>query len=263
MKMERGTVHSKLFNTSDAQINPATEDKQDTLIAKDFATETTLAAVKTAVETIDNFISGTKGLVTEDNSAAIKTAVELIDNFISGARGLVTEDNSASILTQLQNIDAGKVEEATFTSRVGEVQASPTANTLLARLKSIEDKLDTLETTNNAVQAAVAVIDNFISGTKGLVTEDSAAAIKTAVETIDNFISGARGLVTEDNSAAALTALQLIDNMIAGNEAQVDIVTDQPKDRTVDNQGVALQTDAIMNDTTVLTPKFAIIDAET
>lgn len=32
-------------------------------------------------------------------------------------------------------------------------------------------------------------------------------------------------------------------------------------DRTVDNVGVALQTDALMNDTTALTPKFAVIDA--
>ncbi len=48
------------------------------------ATETTLGSVKTAVETIDNFISGARGLVTEDNSAAIKTAVETIDNAISG-----------------------------------------------------------------------------------------------------------------------------------------------------------------------------------
>lgn len=47
-----------------------------------FATETTLGSVKTAVETIDNFISGSRGLVTEDNSAAIKTSVELIDDAI-------------------------------------------------------------------------------------------------------------------------------------------------------------------------------------
>jgi len=33
----------------------------------------------------------------------IKTAVEIIDNFISGARGLVTEDNSASILAAVQD----------------------------------------------------------------------------------------------------------------------------------------------------------------
>ena len=45
------------------QINPATED--------------TLALVKTAVEIIDNFISGTKGLVTEDNSAAILAKLDI------------------------------------------------------------------------------------------------------------------------------------------------------------------------------------------
>lgn len=71
------------------------------------ATEATLAAVKTAVETIDNAIAGTEmqvdivtmpaisgtvtanigttnGLALETTQAAIKTAVELIDNAISG-----------------------------------------------------------------------------------------------------------------------------------------------------------------------------------
>lgn len=33
------------------------------------------------------------------------------------------------------------------------------------------------------------------------------------------------------------------------------------RDRTTDNMGVALQTDAIMNDASVLTPKFAVLDA--
>lgn len=68
-------------------------------------TEASAAAIKTAVETIDNFISGSRGLVTEDNSAAIKTAVEVIDNFISGSRGLVTEDNSEAIKASLDIID--------------------------------------------------------------------------------------------------------------------------------------------------------------
>lgn len=76
----------------------ATSAKQDTQTAS-------LDAIKTAVETIDNFISSNRGLVTEDNSAAIKTAVETLDNFISGSRGLVTEDNSAAILAAVQVID--------------------------------------------------------------------------------------------------------------------------------------------------------------
>lgn len=76
--------------------------------------QTALDAIKTAVETIDNFISGARGLVTEDNSGAIKTAVETIDNFIVGARGLVTEDNSAAILTRANLLLA----DATFTGRI-------------------------------------------------------------------------------------------------------------------------------------------------
>jgi hypothetical protein len=35
------------------------------------------------------------------NLAAVRTALEIIDNFISGNRGLVTEDNSAAILAAL------------------------------------------------------------------------------------------------------------------------------------------------------------------
>lgn len=75
------------------------------LQVKDGDLETLLTSIKTAVEIIDNFISGTKGLVTEDNSLAIKTAVQVIDNFISGSRGLVTEDNSLSIKNAVQTID--------------------------------------------------------------------------------------------------------------------------------------------------------------
>ena len=54
--------------------------------------ETNSAAIKTAVELLDNAISGARMLVTEDNSAAIKTAVELLDNAISGT-ALRTKDN--------------------------------------------------------------------------------------------------------------------------------------------------------------------------
>jgi hypothetical protein len=68
------------------------------------ALEATLQSIRTAVETLDNYVSGSRALVTEDNSAAIRTAVETIDNFLSGSRGLVTEDNSAAILSALGSI---------------------------------------------------------------------------------------------------------------------------------------------------------------
>lgn len=91
----------------------------------DAATETTLVAIRTAVQLIDNFISGTRGLVTEDNSADIKTAVEIIDNFISGSRGLVTEDNSGAIKTSVELIDdAIKTDDAAFTPAVDKVMVT-------------------------------------------------------------------------------------------------------------------------------------------
>ena len=45
-------------------------------------TDVNTAAIKTAVQIIDNFITGSRGLVTEDNSAAIKTALELIQGYL-------------------------------------------------------------------------------------------------------------------------------------------------------------------------------------
>lgn len=75
-----------------------------------FATETTLAAVKTAVEIIDNFISGTKGLVTEDNSAAIAASLSILDDWdetnraavnpIAGQVGVQAGAGAVTALTQ-------------------------------------------------------------------------------------------------------------------------------------------------------------------
>lgn len=72
-------------NIAGAQINPATQD--------------TLALAETAIEAINTAIQA--GGITQTQLAAIQVAVQLIDNFIAGARGLVTEDNSAAILAEL------------------------------------------------------------------------------------------------------------------------------------------------------------------
>lgn len=94
-------INIKSGNPTTITATQATGTNLHTVVDSGAITETNSAAIKTAVEVIDNFISGSRGLVTEDSAAAIKTAVETIDNFISGARGLVTEDNSAAILTAL------------------------------------------------------------------------------------------------------------------------------------------------------------------
>lgn len=74
-----------------------------------------------------------------------------------------------------------------------------------------------------AVEAATEAINTAFQS--GGITHAQYVSMVTALQLLDNFISGSRGLVTEDNSAAIKTAVELIDNMISGNEAQVDVIT--------------------------------------
>lgn len=76
-------------NNAEDRINPATED--------------TLSLVLTALQLIDNFISGTRGLVTEDNSGAIKTALEIIDNMISGNSAIVQDKYVLPLATNVSS----------------------------------------------------------------------------------------------------------------------------------------------------------------
>lgn len=62
------------------------------------ALEATQQSVKTAVETIDNFISGARGLVTEDNSAAIKAALDTLNAAVSTAARQDTGNASLATL---------------------------------------------------------------------------------------------------------------------------------------------------------------------
>jgi len=101
-----------------------------------------------------------------------------------------------------------------------------------------------LETNSAALKTALEIIDNFISGARGLVTEDNSAAIKTAVEIIDNIVAGTEAQVdvitsalptgaataanqsTANTSLAAIqTAIEILDNIVSGTEAQVDVLT--------------------------------------
>jgi len=60
--VENKTVHKRinLLDSDNIIINPATEDKQDTLIATDFATETTLALIQAKTNNLDTALSGIK-----------------------------------------------------------------------------------------------------------------------------------------------------------------------------------------------------------
>ena len=79
-----------------------------TIAGKDFATQTTLAALNGKVTACNTGgVVVTSGAITETNSAAIKTAVELIDNAISGAGFNVTQQGGVAVSLNTGVRDAG------------------------------------------------------------------------------------------------------------------------------------------------------------
>jgi hypothetical protein len=139
--------------------------------------------------TVDGAVT-TSGTVTEASGSDIKTSVQLIDDAIyasdgalnkSMVMGAVLDDASTVAITENQG---GYLRMSSRRALLVEGVASGTA-------------LNTLDTNSAAIKTAVETIDNFISGSKGLVTEDNSGAIKTSVELIDNAISGAGFNITQ------------------------------------------------------------------
>lgn len=218
-------------------------------------TETNSAAIKTAVETIDNFISGSRGLVTEDNSAAIKTAVEIIDNFISGSRGLVTEDNSGSIKTSVELIDdAVKTDDAAFTPATDKVlmigaefdNSSPdsvdegdagalrmSANrNLFVNIRDAAGNERGLNVDANG-EVQISGIRNAITVSSHAVTNAGTFAIQDSEKIADNagFTDGTTkvlptGYIYDEVAGTALTENDIAAARINANRAQVNTIED-------------------------------------
>lgn len=145
---------------------------------------TELTAIKTAVEIIDNAISGSEMQVdivsggplgTEVTLDAIKTAVEIIDNAISGSEMQVDIVTSA--------LPAGAATEATLAA------ASATLTGITGKLGSLGQKASAgsapfvisteQEAILTAIQTAVEIIDNAIAGTEMQVDIVDIAGIST------------------------------------------------------------------------------------
>lgn len=84
-------------------------------------TEASAASIRTAVEVIDNFISGSRGLVTEDNSALIKAALDTLNAAVSTAANQVT--GNASIAVVASAVDTIGTSSPSTTMLIGGVDA--------------------------------------------------------------------------------------------------------------------------------------------
>jgi hypothetical protein len=136
----------------------------------------------------------TSALATETTIAGIKAGTDKIPSSPATDRATAGAPFAMRLSTGAAFYDA--VTEATFTGRIGEVQATPTTNTLLGRLKSIEDKLDALQTELNqkTEPANTQTISGSVtaSGTvavTGVSTEATLALIKAKTDNIDVALS--------------------------------------------------------------------------
>lgn len=159
------------------------------------STEATLSALKTLVDSLENALA---------SIATDKLRVSLVDALPAGTNNIGDVDVLSSVLptgAATQATLATLLTEAIFTGRLGEVQASPTANTVLDRLKQLLTGIVLAAGTNN-----IGDVDVLSS------------ALPTGASTAANQSTANTAL------SAIQTAVQLIDNVISGSEAQVDIV---------------------------------------
>lgn len=170
------------------------------------------------------------------------------DSIISELQDIETDLESA--VTQLQNIDAGKLEEATFTGRIGEVSATPTANTVLERLKQIQTSvssvatnttdaatettlttvaghLDTVETKLQSIIDNTDGLEGFVDGIEGLLT-----TLNGYVDQLEGYVDGLEGLITSTNTKLdTIASNQLPD----GHNVTVDNTNSNPIPTTIAN----------------------------
>jgi len=158
--------------------------------------ETNSAAIKTAVELIDNTIDGTEmqvdvvtmPTVTETNSAAIKTAVELIDNAIDGTEmqvdvvgPLPAGTNAIGKLAANSGVDIGDVD-------VTSLPALPTGTNAIGKLAA-----------NSGVDIGDVDVTSVIPGTAAT---NAGKAVDSAAGATD---TGIASLAIRDDSLSTLT----------------------------------------------------------
>lgn len=233
--------------------------------------------VKLAVDTDgDATLIDLDGLLT-----SIKTAVELIDNAISGSEmqvdviaALPAGTNAIGKLAANSGVDIGDVDVTSvpadpFGANADAAVAAGAAGSVQAKLRLVTSQLDSIKT-------AVELLDNAISGAEmqvdvvtsalpsGAATEATLGSIKTAVELLDNAISGSE--IQADIVAALPAGTNAIGKLAANSGVDigdVDVTSQPARAATVDAITAKLATDTIQNGLTALTPKFAVIDAAT
>lgn len=200
-QLESGNYAIKASAT--VEVEPAegaaTEDKQDT-------GNTSLASIATKIGEVQ----------------ASPTANTLLDRVKALLTGIVLAAGSARIgkVTVRNAADAADIDplaEATFTGRVGEVQASPTANTVLDRRKALLTGI-TLAAGTNMIGAVLLGADSTVATGEldGSTSADQCptvacklARFKARANNTGNVYIGVSGVTKPDGTTDATTGFEL------------------------------------------------------
>lgn len=204
---------------------------------------TILTAIQTAVQIIDNIVSGSEAQVDVLTMPAITGTVDLgaTDNAVLDAIAasaalsddVVYADDAAFTLTSSKVAAVGAVRDDALTS------LSATEGDVVPLRVDANGAVHVVSGTQQGylqtLQSIVYSEDSgHSSGHSGAyvhtVRTDTAAARGTTDGDYQPFITDSNGRlhVIEPSAAASLTALQTLDNAISGNEMQVDVVAALP-----------------------------------
>ncbi len=254
-------------NTADLETLQGTTNTKLTEIDAVLDTlKTDTAAIKTAVELLDNTVSGSElqvdivssalpsGGATESTLSAaeahlgnIETAVQLLDNIVSGSEaqvdvvssalpsGAATETTLAAAEAHLGNIEVslGQLDNAVSGNelQVDVVSSAlPTGAATQTTLASILAKNTENEALLTSIKTAVEILDNTVSGSE-LQVDVVSAPTTTVTGTVTANLSSTDNAVLDDIAQKlgdVETAVQLLDNAVSGNELQVDVVASLP-----------------------------------
>ncbi len=199
--------------------------------------------------------------VQDFNSDAIRTAVE--GTLTVGSHAVT---NAGTFATQA-TLQAGTAEIGKLAAGVAEIGNVKNSGTFIVQedggaltaLELVDDIIAVLGTaTYSEATTKGAVV--------GAVRNDTLAALAGTDNEIAPLQVNASGALYVTVDGALPAGTNAIGKLAANSGVDigdVDVLSAPVRDRTTDNQGVALQTDAIMDDVTVLTPKFSAINATT
>jgi|GEM_PF-1031637 len=142
----------------------ATQTTLEAILAKLIATPATEAKQDTLISHVDGMESALASILAKLIDAPATEAKQ--DTLISHVDGV--ESALASILAKLIDAPATEAKQDALAALIGEVDADPTANTLLARLKSLEDKIAAID----------SVLDAIVDGSTPAVTQLSGSYVE-------------------------------------------------------------------------------------